>query len=60
VSPVHVHVEFNPLFELYVATMGDGDPEDDAPMAWGGTEKEAIDELLALEGFPEGTPYDLC
>jgi hypothetical protein len=55
-----VHVEFNPLFELYVATMGDGDPEDDAPMAWGGTEKEAIDELLALEGFPEGTPYDLC
>ena len=59
-SPVQVYAEFNSLFDLYVATLGSGDPEDDAPMAWGHTEQKAIDELLALEGLPEDTPYVLC
>lgn len=59
-SPVQVYAEFNSLFGLYIATLGDGDPEEGAPMAWGSTKEEAIAELLALEGFPEGTPYVLC
>ena len=59
-SPVEIHVEFNDLVMKYLATLGSGDPEDRAPWAWGGTEKEAIDELLALEGLPEDTPYVLC
>lgn len=59
-SPVQLHVEFNPLYMRYVATLGSGDPEDHAPWAWGHTEQKAIDELLALEGLPEDTPYVLC
>ena len=59
-SPVQLHVEFNTLFMLYVATLGSGDPEDNEPMAWGNTQEEAATELLALEGFPQDTPYVVC
>jgi hypothetical protein len=60
VSPVEIYVEFNTLVMKYLATLGSGDPEDRAPWAWGHTEKEAIDELLALEGLPQDTPYVVC
>jgi hypothetical protein len=53
-------VEFNTLFMLYVATLGSGDPEDNEPMAWGDTQEEAANELLALNGFPQDTPYVVC
>lgn len=59
-SPVQVYAEFNTSVMKYLATLGSGDPEDRAPWAWGSTKEEAIAELLALEGFPEGTPYVLC
>jgi hypothetical protein len=60
VSPVQIHVEFNDLYMRHVATLGSGDPEDDEPMAWGNTPEEAANELLALEGFPQDTPYVVC
>jgi hypothetical protein len=60
VSPVQIHVEFIAFFNMYFATLGDGDPEDRAPMAWGKTQEKAIAELLALEGFPQDTPYVVC
>ena len=59
-SPVQIHVEFNDLYMRHVATLGSGDPEDDEPMAWGNTPEEAANELLALEGFPQDTPYVVC
>ena len=59
-SPVQIHVEFNPLYMLYVATLGDGDPEDHAPTGLGWTREEAIVQLLALNGFEKDTPYVLC
>jgi hypothetical protein len=60
VSPVQLHVEFNHLYMLYAATLGDGDPEGNAAPVLGDTEEKAIANLLALEGFPEGTPYVVC
>jgi len=60
VSPVQIHVEFNPLYDLYVATLGDGDPENNAPTGLGWTQDEAANQLLALNGFEKDTPYVLC
>lgn len=59
-SPVEIHVEFNNLYELYVATLGDGDPENNAPTGLGWTQKDAIVQLLALNDFEKDTPYVLC
>lgn len=59
-SSVQVRVWYSATFERFVATLGDGDSDGEVPTAFGRSEEHAIEKLLALNGFPEGTPYVLC
>lgn len=59
-EPVQVRVWYSVTFERFVATLGDGDSDGEVPTAFGRSREQAIDELLALNGFAEDTPYILC
>lgn len=59
-EPIQVRVWYSATSERFVATLGDGDSDGEVPTAFGCSREQAIDELLALNGFAKDTPYVLC